>query len=190
MRTRFVIKGLQKPPRKVCKFNVGDYDNLRLDIASFATSFLKSSKKSRTVDQNWSIMCDKLQSLIDKHIPHVIAKGKHHLPWLKKKAKCSRKPQHWSAYKKVRNEVQSLIKKSHNTYVNNIISGIKPDGSNSSFSTTKAWTYLKSLWSESTVVPPLVHNNKICTSDSSKAEALCEQFTEEVLSSNLSATSS
>ena len=120
MRTRYVIKGLQKPPRKVCKFNVGDYDNLRLDIASFATSFLKSSKKSRTVDQNWSIMCEKLQSLIDKHIPHVIAKGKHHLPWVKKKAKCSRKPQHWSSYKKVRNEVQSLIKKSHNTYVNNI----------------------------------------------------------------------
>lgn len=68
-----------------------------------------------------------------------------------------------------------LIKKSHDAYVNDVLCGLTP-GDNGSSSSQKAWSYLKSLQSRSTGVPHLVYNSKICTSDCSKVEALCEQF--------------
>ena len=68
----------------------------------------------------------------------------------------------------MRNEIQTHIKISHDTYVNDILGGITPDSGMNSPSIKKAWSYLKSLRSESTGVPPLLQNNRVCTSDSSR----------------------
>ena len=50
----------------------------------------------------------------------------------------------------------------------------------------RAWSYLKLLRTESLGIPALVTNNRVCSSDSAKAEALREQydsvFVEEYLS--------
>ena len=40
----------------------------------------------------------------------------------------------------------------------------------------RAWSYLKLLRTESLGIPALVTNNRVCCSDSAKAEALREQY--------------
>ena len=40
----------------------------------------------------------------------------------------------------------------------------------------RAWSYLKLLRTESLGIPALVTNNRVCSSDSAKAEALREQY--------------
>lgn len=180
-----------KPPRKILKFHEGDYNGLRADIKSFTTDYLASNPESRSVEENWTIVSDRILASVDKFIPHVITKGKRHLPWVSnsikrlmckrdryfKRAKRSKCQKHWDAYKKLRNFTQSRIRSAHNRYVGDILGGIVLDNNSSSRSSVKkAWSYLKSCRSESSGVPSLLWSNRVCSTDSAKAEALKEQF--------------
>ena len=50
---------------RVYRFDKGNNDNLRSDIASFT-----STLRNNTFEKNWSVVSGVLQSLSDKHIPH------------------------------------------------------------------------------------------------------------------------
>ena len=129
-------------------------------------------------------------------------KGKRHLPWVTnsvkrlmkkpdrayKKARRSGKALHPIKYKRLRNTTTKRLRDAHDKYLNEVMGGLTPGagpenaGSNGA---KRAWSYLKLLRTESQGIPALVTNNRVCSSDSAKAEALREQydsvFTEEDL---------
>ena len=135
-----------------------------------------------------------------------MSKGKRHLPWVNssvkrlmnkrnrayKKACHSGKAVHPTKYKRLRNIITKRLRVAHDKYLNNVMGGLTPEsletepenaGSNG---IKRAWSYLKLLRTESLGIPALVTNNRVCSSDSAKAEALREQydsvFVEEYLS--------
>ena len=70
----------------------------------------------------------------------------------------------------------------HDKYFNNIMGGLTPESLetwlvNAGFNGIKrAWSYLKVLRTESQEIPALVSNNRVCSSNSVKAEAFHEQY--------------
>ena len=55
---------------RVHRFYKGNYDNLRSDIASFASTIMSSTLRNNAFEENWSVVSG------DKYIPHLITKGK------------------------------------------------------------------------------------------------------------------
>ena len=87
-----------------------------------------------------------------------------------KKALKSHKPKHWDEFKKERNLVSRLVKQSHSSYLNDVI------GASLDTNPKKFWSYVRTSKSESSGIPPLKFNDKLCVSDKSKADALNSQF--------------
>lgn len=95
-----------------------------------------------------------------------------------KRAKRTDKPEHRKAYKWLRNTTLKRIRDTHEKYVNEIMGGLQPadPGNSIGGSVKRAWSYLKLLRAESTGIPTLFWNNRVCASDRAKAEALCQQY--------------
>ncbi|CAB4002571.1 Hypothetical predicted protein [Paramuricea clavata] len=89
---------------------------------------------------------------------------------LRKKALKSHKPKHWDEFKKEQNLVSRLVKQSHSSYLNDII------GASLDTNPKKFWFYVRTSKSDSSGIPPLKFNDKLCVSDKSKADALNFQF--------------
>ncbi|CAB4043415.1 Hypothetical predicted protein, partial [Paramuricea clavata] len=87
-----------------------------------------------------------------------------------KKALKSHKPKHWDEFKKERNLVSRLVKQSHSSYLNDVI------GASLDTNPKKFWSYVRTSKSESSGIPLLKFNDKLCVSDKSKADALNFQF--------------
>ena len=66
----------------------------------------------------------------------------------------------------------------HKKYVNEIMGGLQPadPGNTTGGCVKRAWSYLKLLRAESTGIPTLFRNNRVCTSNRAKAEALRQQY--------------
>lgn len=95
-----------------------------------------------------------------------------------KRAKRTDKPEHRKAYKWLRNATLKRIRDTHEKYVNEIMGGLQPvdPGNSIGGSVKRAWSYLKLLRAESTGIPTLFWNNRVCASDRAKAEALRQQY--------------
>ena len=110
---------------------------------------------------------------IQDYVPHKKSTPKYKLPWitsaikqhmwlkdrLHKKAIKSHKPKHWDEFKKVRNLVSRFVKKSHSSYLNDVI------GASLDTNPKKFWPYVRTSKSESSGIPPLKFNDKLCVSD-------------------------
>ena len=148
------------------------------------------------MDDNWSYISQKILEATDNFIPHEMSKGKRHLSWISssvkrlmnkrnrayKRACRSGKAVHLTKYKRLRNITTKRLRVDNDKYLNNIMGGLTPEsletepenaGSNG---IKRAWSYLKLLRTESLGIPALVTNNRVCYSDSAKAEALREQY--------------
>ena len=148
------------------------------------------------MDDNWSYISQRILEATDNFIPHKMSKGKHHLPWVSSSVKrlmnkrnraynkaCrSGKAVHLTKCKRLRNVTTKRLRVAHDKYLNNVMGGLTPEslqtepenaGSNG---IKRAWSYLKLLRTESLGIPALVTNNRVCSSDSAKAEALREQY--------------
>ena len=99
-----------------------------------------------------------------------------------KKACRGGKAVHLTKYKRLRNITTKRLRVAYDKYLNNFMGGLTPEsletepenaGSNG---IKRAWSYLKLLRTESLGIPALVTNNRVCSSDSAKAEALREQY--------------
>jgi hypothetical protein len=89
---------------------------------------------------------------------------------LHKKALKSHKPKHCDEFKKERNLVSRLVKQSHSSYLNDVI------GASLDTNPKKFWSYIRTSKSESSGIPPLKFNDKLCVSDKSKTDVLNFQF--------------
>ena len=184
-----------KPPRKIYQFHKDDFVGLKASLTTLFSDYLSPHPECTTVDDNWSYISQKILEATDNFIPHKMSKGKRHLPWVSssvkrlmnkrnrayKKACRSGKAVHVTKYKRLRNITTKRLRVAHK-YVNNVMGGLTPEsletepenaGSNG---IKRAWSYLKLLRTESLVIPALVTNNRVCSSDSTKAEAVREQY--------------
>ena len=84
------------------------------------------------------------------------------------------------------------LRVAHEKYLNDVKGGLTPEslgtepanaGSNG---IKRAWSYLKLLITESLGIPALVSNNRVCSSDSAKGEALREQYDSVFIEEDLS----
>ena len=180
-----------KPPRRVYQFHKGEYEGLRAHLSSFCDQSLASGPKERSVEDNWSIIADSIQEVINKFIPSKMTKTKRHLPWvspdikrlmnnrgrLHKKAKRTGKARQIGAYRQLRNRITKSIRDSRAKYVKEVMGSIasSPDGSTCA-GIKRAWSYIKLLRSESIGISALFWNNRACANNVSKAEALPEQY--------------
>lgn len=198
-------KYLPKPPRKIYQFHKGDHDTLRRDMNQCSNTYLSSSPNLRSVDENWEYFSKSLNEKVNKNIPHKMSKTKRHLPWISmnvkrrmrsrdrayKKATRTGSQHHWAAYRRKRNATTTLIRENHTKYVNEVIGGLADPTSQETRNSKvkRAWSYLKLLRTEQSGIPTLLStDNLVCSTDSSKAEALqshfASVFTKENLNSN------
>jgi hypothetical protein len=186
-----------KPKRKIYMYHKADIPTLKEHTQEFVQHFLNSNPGERSVNENWEIIRDKLLYLADIHIPSKMSKSKHNLPWVSpkikrkmrkrdklfSKARKSNSQQNWKAYKKCRNQVTNLVRKSHNEYVNSYI-GPKLSENPKCF-----YSYLNLKKTENLGVPTLKTQSKICSTDAEKAEALNLQFESAFTSTELTQVS-
>ena len=94
-----------------------------------------------------------------------------------KKVCSSGKAVHLTKYKRLPNITTKRLRVSHDKYLNDVIGGLTPEslgtepenvGSNG---IKRAWSYLKLLRTESLGIQASVSNNRVCSSESTKAEA-------------------
>ena len=158
-----------------------------------------------TVDENWSYISQKILEATGNFIPHKMCKGKRQLPWVSssvkrimnkrnrayKKACRSGKAVHLAKYKRLCNITTKRLR-AHDKHLNDVMGDLTPEsletepenaGSNG---IKRAWSYLKLLRTESLGIPALVSNNRVCSSDSAKAEALRAQYDSVFIEEDLS----
>lgn len=89
---------------------------------------------------------------------------------LHKRAVRTKDQDHWKAFKRQRNAVSSLIKDSHNRYLNDVI------GDSLTENPKKFWSYVKHNRSENLGIPPLRTDQGVFVTDKDKAETLNTYF--------------
>ena len=182
-----------KPPRKFYQFHKGEYTGLKASLSTLAAEYSATRPESNTADENWSFISTKVLESIDKFIQQKMSKGKRHLPWVSntvkrlmnkrdrpyKKARRSGKALHLIKYKRLCNTTTKRLRDAHDKNLNEVM-GVSTPGTGpenaGSYGAKHTWSYLKLLRTESQGIPALVANNRVCSSDSAKAEALREQY--------------
>ena len=183
-----------KRPYKIYQYHKGDISGLRNSLCSFASDYLASKPERNAVEDNWNLIAKNILEATDKYIPHKMSKQKRHLPWVSpsvkrsmnrrdrayKKAKRTGKTQHFDKYKRLRNITSKRLHTAHDKYVQEVMGGlgetltaISPADNTG---VKRAWSYLKLLRTESAGIPTLLRNNRVCSTDSTKAEALRVQY--------------
>ena len=167
--------------RKIWKFNEGNYDKIKSDLV--ATDW--ESLFENNVDMSVKNFTNHLTNLCTSNIPnkHVTIRQSEP-PWIHNslrrlmrrrkraydKAKRSNSPNDWNAYKKLRNETISGLRKSKQSYSEKLANDLKSD----SLKSSDWWKTLKSFISQkqSSTIPPLKHNDNYTYGDDEKAEIL------------------
>ena len=154
------------------------WPEISFTLDSFVTTYLESDHVNRSVDDNRNIIAEGIKEAIDNYIPHKMSKAKRHLPWVSpaikrlmnrrdrayKRARRTGKPEHRKAYKQLRNSTLKHIRDTHEKYVNEIVGGLQPadPGNPIGGGVKRVWSYLKLLRAESTGIPTLFWNNRVC----------------------------
>ena len=91
-----------------------------------------------------------------------------------KKARRTGNSHHFDTYKNLRYNTSTPLRAAHSKYLNEVMSGLAPDTDQASahISVKRAWSYLKLLRTDSTGIPTLFWDNRVCSSNQAKAEAL------------------
>ena len=163
-------------------------DNRTLDLSDLAFAYLGSNPVLCSVDDNWSSIASNILQAADNHVPHKMSKPKRHLPWVSpsikrmmnrrnrafKKARRTWKSHHFDTYKNLRNNTSKRLRAAKSKYLNEVMGGLAPDTDQASAhgSVKRSWSYLKLLRTDSIGIPTLFWDNRVCSSNQAKAEAL------------------
>ena len=71
----------RKPPRKVYQFKKADMNQVR-DKCKQLCEYYTSQAKSHSASENWNTLKNGLNQVIKEHIPTIMIKEKHNLPWI------------------------------------------------------------------------------------------------------------
>ena len=187
----FLVLKLKRPikqnfTRKIWRYDQGDYEKLKRLMNEFDWDSLFLNK---TIDETASDVGKTIMALSSKCIPNSqVTIRKKDKPWFKgylrklicqrtrahKKAKQSNNTEHWTHFRKIRNEVVNEIKKCKAEYYINLSNKIKSNN----FTIKDWWKTTKKLLNSSndTFIPPINHNNVFLENDKDKANAFNEYF--------------
>ena len=113
---------------------------LKNDAKNFATLFKAHHKKhSKDINSMWSCIKKNLQLIISDGVPTKMTSSQSTLPWITaqtkrlirnrnkwfKRAKRRDDPKSWRKYKEIKQLTQKLCRKSHDSYVQDLISDDK-----------------------------------------------------------------
>lgn len=171
--------------RQIWRYNDGDFDAMRECIQTTNWDNIFNGDVDAV---SINITCF-ISSLCTRFIPHkTITVRQSQPPWfhndLRKiirrrkraydRAKSSNSPTHWTAYKKIRNESISLLRKSKQSYTENLAEKLQSDNLCSS----DWWKILKSFISgpTSSSIPALKIGDSYTNSDEEKADVLNSFF--------------
>ena len=176
--------------RDIWTYDQGDYESLRKRISEFDWNSIHNDD----VNIYAKTFSDKLLEMTKECVPNrTITVRPHDLPWMNgnirklmrkrnrlyKKYKTNKTGERFEAYKKVRNEVINLLRKSKQDYIDSLANKLKgPNLSSSDY-----WKTLKSFInsSNSTAIPPLLHDDTYYSDNAAKANFLNDFFVEQTV---------
>ena len=152
-------------------------------LQEFQEHFSASDPLQNSIEHNWQLLKDAIQTAISKHTPSKLAKSRDKLPWINPlikqkmklrkrlydKAKRTGNYTDWCDYKQARNEVNILLETAHRNYCTNLFN-------DSSSSKKRFWSYIKTKRKDNTGVAPLKDGENICIDAKHKARVLNNQF--------------
>ena len=175
---------IKKPNRREIKlWNKADMTKLRTDTKNFATLFkVHHGKHLNDINSMWSCIKANLQLIINDNVPCKMTSSGSTLPWITaqtkrlirnrnkwyKRAKKRDDPKSWRKYREVKQLTQKLCRKSHDSYVRDLISDDK--------SNKKFWAYIKSQRTENTGISDLISGNRTFFRAKDKADLFNETY--------------
>ena len=182
--SKLFIKTKKPAKREIRLWNQADMTQIKTDAESFAKFFIGHFKNKHSTDINsmWSCIKINLLRILEMNVPTKMSSSKTFLPWITaqtkrlirnkklwyKRAKKRDNPKTWRQYKDVRRLAQKLSRKSHDSYVQDLI---LEDRSSKRF-----WSYVKSQRTEDTGISDLVDKNKTIFKPKDKADLFNSQF--------------
>ena len=135
------------------------------------------------VNNLWNTFNDQLQTSIQKHIPHKLTKPKDKLPWITKeikqmikkrdrfyrRKKKSNNISDINKFKKIKQQVQTKMRRAYWDYIEDVISLEKGIGASHQNKSKKFWTYIKHKRKDNGTIPGLKEKGKLYT-DSNKRQ--------------------
>ena len=154
-----------------------------------------STCEGKSTEKLWQEFKGEIDKIVDSYVPTKTLRGKKNLPWVTQEIrrkmnqrdhlyqvqKNTGKEEDRQKFKKVKYEADSMIKTSHNSYLDNLV-GIIDDTDkvikieNSRPNTKKLFSYLKNCRQNSQGSAPLKENGQVCTDNVKKANLLNKQF--------------
>ena len=186
----YSIFTLKKPvtktfKRKIWLYEKGNYDELRTKVSEFDWNNVRNEDTNQYA-LNFS---SKLLEISSDCIPtKFITLRPQDVPWMNnnirklmkkrnrlyKKYKNNKSPEKYNSYKKIRNEVTQILRKSKTEFIASLAYKLK----NTNLSSKDYWKTLKSLIkpTQNTSIPPLLHDGIYYSEKSDKANNLNDFF--------------
>ena len=80
---KVVIPPIEKPKRKVYRYQKGDYESMRKDTLKFAKEkYFNGHSDTRSVQENFNLITSIIQDSADKHIPSKTSHSVSSVPWI------------------------------------------------------------------------------------------------------------
>ncbi|MCG8078294.1 MAG: hypothetical protein JAY75_18895, partial [Candidatus Thiodiazotropha taylori] len=198
----FGVLNFSKPKRKsftrrIWRYDQADYNLLRQRVLSEDWNTLQNSD----INEYTKNLVQKMLNLAEMCIPNkVVTIRPTDPPWITstikryirkrkrayRKAKRTNLTSDWSNFKKLRNKVVSMIRKSKQTLNDNLSNKLK----SGNLSSKQWWTILKSFISPkaNATIPPLEKDGTVYTDDLDKANILNNFFRDQTLLENVNAS--
>ncbi len=175
----------KKKPRRVYLYNKMNEEGMKQDLQDMVDHFLTTAD-NRNADENWNDFKRSVLSIMQKHIPQKLLKGKFDLPWLtseikkllqkcKKmytKAKKSNRRHQWDRYKQLQRTAKQKIREAHDNYLRGLFEDMETGKPSRKF-----WSNIKANKKDAVGIPALRDNNGALATDSTaKARILSDQY--------------
>ena len=178
-------------PRTVHLYSKSNWDGMKEDMLTFQSTFL-STCEGKSTEQLWQEFKDEVDMLINRYVPTKTIRGRKNLPWVTQEIrrnmnkrdhlyqvqKSSGKDADRLLFKKVKYDVDSMIKTSYNNYLDSLVGVIDdtPGTDGARPNPKKLFSYLKNCRQDSQGSSPLKKDDQLCTDNAQKASLLNNQF--------------
>ena len=175
------IKHQKQQKNKIRFWNKANITKMKTDATKSSQTFLSTCTKMNVNDM-WSHIKTNLLNILDDNVPSKLSSSKTFHPWITteikrlirnkqiwyQKAKKRNDEKSWKKYNELKKLVQKQCRKSHDVYVQDLITNDK--------SNKKFWTYIKSQRKEKTGIPDILDRNAWVTDPKQKANLFNAQF--------------
>ncbi|MCG8032702.1 MAG: reverse transcriptase domain-containing protein [Candidatus Thiodiazotropha taylori] len=176
-------------PRDVNLYSKADWVSMKQEMQEFQSAFL-STCEGKSTDQLWQEFKGEVDALIKRYVPTKTLRGRKNLPWVTQeiRRKMNLRDHLYQLqktndsdrerFKKVKHEVDCMIKTSYNNYLDSLV-GVIDDSlaeNSSRPNNKKLFSYLKNCRQDSQGSAPLKQNGQLSSDNMEKANILNNQF--------------